>query len=102
MVFADAVFDRIVDGFVGDVRCEFVMTVGEWNHFRIIMVGSRVCAWLNDQQTVNGEVMELLFPERTSAALSRPDPASNSRRGNFLAQYLSPRNRQRRSEPHVE
>jgi hypothetical protein len=31
---------------------------GQWNHFRIKMVGSRVWVWLNDQQTVNGAVME--------------------------------------------
>ncbi len=31
---------------------------GEWNHLRIVMVGSRVWVWLNDQQTVNGAVME--------------------------------------------
>lgn len=31
---------------------------GEWNHFRVIMVGSRVWVWLNDQQTVNGAIME--------------------------------------------
>ncbi len=31
---------------------------GEWNHLRIIMVGSRVWVWLNDKQTVNGEVMK--------------------------------------------
>lgn len=31
---------------------------GEWNHLRIVMVGSRVWVWLNDTQTVNGDVME--------------------------------------------
>ncbi len=31
---------------------------GEWNHFRIIMVGSRVWVWLNGKQTVDGAVME--------------------------------------------
>src|SRR5437867_7081924 len=31
---------------------------GEWNHFRIIMAGSRVWVWLNDQQTVNGALIE--------------------------------------------
>ena len=34
---------------------------GEWNHFRIVMVGSRVWIWLNDQQTVNGATMENYF-----------------------------------------
>src|SRR5579859_6341957 len=31
---------------------------GEWNHFRVVMVGSRVWVWLNDKQTVNGAIME--------------------------------------------
>ncbi|HTI99665.1 MAG TPA: DUF1080 domain-containing protein [Dongiaceae bacterium] len=31
---------------------------GEWNHFRIIMVGSRVWVWLNGQQTVDGAIMD--------------------------------------------
>jgi hypothetical protein len=31
---------------------------GEWNHFRIVMVGSRVWVWLNGQQTVNGAILE--------------------------------------------
>ena len=31
---------------------------GEWNHFRIRMVGSRVWVWLNGKQTVDGAVME--------------------------------------------
>jgi hypothetical protein len=34
---------------------------GEWNKLRVIMVGSRVWVWLNDQQTVNGAVMENYF-----------------------------------------
>jgi hypothetical protein len=31
---------------------------GEWNHFRVIMVGSRVWVWLNEQQTVKGAIIE--------------------------------------------
>lgn len=31
---------------------------GEWNHFRIVMAGSRVWVWLNGRQTVNGAVLE--------------------------------------------
>jgi Domain of Unknown Function (DUF1080) len=31
---------------------------GEWNHFRVIMAGSRVWVWLNNQQTVDGANME--------------------------------------------
>ncbi len=31
---------------------------GQWNHFRVIMVGSKVWVWLNGQQTVNGATMD--------------------------------------------
>ncbi len=31
---------------------------GQWNHFRIVMVGSRVWVWLNGKQTVDGAIME--------------------------------------------
>jgi len=31
---------------------------GQWNHFRIRMVGSRVWVWLNGKQTVDGAIME--------------------------------------------
>jgi len=34
---------------------------GEWNHFRIIMVGSKVWVWLNGQQTVEGATLENYF-----------------------------------------
>jgi hypothetical protein len=34
---------------------------GEWNHFRIIMTGSKVWVWLNGQQTVNGAALENYF-----------------------------------------
>lgn len=37
---------------------------GEWNKLRIIMVGSRVWVWLNDQQTINGAVMENHFDRK--------------------------------------
>jgi hypothetical protein len=37
---------------------------GEWNHFRILMVGSRVWVWLNDQQTVRGAVMENYYDRK--------------------------------------
>ncbi len=37
---------------------------GEWNHFRIIMVGSRVWVWLNDQETVKGATMENYFARK--------------------------------------
>jgi len=34
---------------------------GEWNHFRIVMAGSRVWVWLNGQQTVDGAILENYF-----------------------------------------
>jgi hypothetical protein len=35
--------------------------VGEWNSFRIRIIGSRVWVWLNGQQTVDGAVMDNYF-----------------------------------------
>ena len=35
--------------------------VGEWNTFRIKMVGSRVWIWLNDKATVDGQVLDNFF-----------------------------------------
>jgi len=37
---------------------------GEWNHFRVIMVGSRVWVWLNDKQTVDGALMENYYDRK--------------------------------------
>lgn len=34
---------------------------GEWNHFRIVMVGSRVWVWLNGRQTVDGATLRYHF-----------------------------------------
>lgn len=39
---------------------------GEWNHFRVVMAGSRVWVWLNGKQTVNGAVLEDYY-DRTLA-----------------------------------
>lgn len=38
---------------------------GEWNHFRVIMVGSRVWVWLNGKQTVNGAILENYYDRAT-------------------------------------
>jgi hypothetical protein len=35
--------------------------IGEWNTFRIKMVGSRVWVWLNDKATVEGQVLDNFF-----------------------------------------
>jgi hypothetical protein len=35
--------------------------VGEWNTFRIKMIGSRVWVWFNGQATVDGQVLDNYF-----------------------------------------
>jgi hypothetical protein len=45
---------------------------GEWNHFRIIMVGSRVWVWLNGKQTVDGAVMENYYDRKLSVPAHGP------------------------------
>ena len=37
---------------------------GEWNKFRIVMVGSRVSVWLNDKQVVEHAVMENYYDRK--------------------------------------
>ncbi|HRT55935.1 MAG TPA: DUF1080 domain-containing protein [Candidatus Paceibacterota bacterium] len=37
---------------------------GEWNHFRIVMVGSRVWVWLNGQAVVAGALMENYYDRK--------------------------------------
>jgi hypothetical protein len=44
--------------------------VGEWNTFRIKMVGSRVWVWLNDKATVEGQVLDNFF-DRTQPLVAR-------------------------------
>lgn len=44
--------------------------VGEWNTFRIVMIGQRVSVWLNDQQTVDHAIMENYWDRK------RPIPAT--------------------------
>jgi hypothetical protein len=31
---------------------------GQWNHFRVVMIGAKVWVWLNGRQTVNGATLE--------------------------------------------
>ncbi len=45
---------------------------GEWNHFRIVMVGSRVSVWLNDQLVVDHAILENYFDKKKSAELRLP------------------------------
>lgn len=44
--------------------------VGEWNSFRVLMIGERVSVWLNDKQTVDNAVMENYWDRQ------RPIPAT--------------------------
>ena len=37
---------------------------GEWNSFRVIMVGTRVSVWLNGKQTVNDAVLENFYDRK--------------------------------------
>jgi hypothetical protein len=45
---------------------------GQWNHFRIVMVGSRVWVWLNGKQTVNGAAMENYYDRKLSVPPQGP------------------------------
>ncbi|MHA3771254.1 3-keto-disaccharide hydrolase [Verrucomicrobiota bacterium sgz303538] len=45
---------------------------GEWNKFRIVMVGSRVSVWLNDQQVVNHALIENYYDRKTSVPARGP------------------------------
>src|SRR5687768_15773348 len=51
---------------------------GEWNKFRILMVGSRVSIWLNDQQVVDHAILENYYDKADKALTPeqrRPIPA---------------------------
>lgn len=41
-----------------DPRVKADRPFGEWNHFRVLMVGSRVSVWLNDQLVVDHALLE--------------------------------------------
>lgn len=45
---------------------------GEWNHFRIIMVGSRVTLWLNEKLVVDHAILENYFDKQRPPAQRRP------------------------------
>jgi len=47
---------------------------GEWNKFRIVMVGSRVSVWLNDQQVVDHVILENLYDKKLPAEQRLPIP----------------------------
>ncbi len=45
---------------------------GEWNKFRILMVGSRVSVWLNDQMVVDHAMLENYFDKKKPAEQRLP------------------------------
>ena len=45
---------------------------GEWNKFRIVMVGSRVSVWLNDQKVVDHAIMENYYDRKTPVPATGP------------------------------
>jgi hypothetical protein len=46
--------------------------LGEWNKFRIVMVGSRVSVWLNDQLVVDHAILENYFDKKKPATERLP------------------------------
>jgi hypothetical protein len=48
---------------------------GEWNRFRIVMVGSRVSVWLNDKLVVDHVVLENYYDQKRTVDQRRPVPA---------------------------
>jgi hypothetical protein len=47
---------------------------GQWNHFRIVMVGARVSVWLNDKLVVDHALLENYYDQKRPAAQRRPIP----------------------------
>lgn len=45
---------------------------GEWNKFRIMMVGARVSVWLNDKQVVDHALMENYYDRKTPIPAKGP------------------------------
>ena len=45
---------------------------GEWNQFRIVMVGARVSVWLNDQRVVDHALMENYYDRKTPVPAKGP------------------------------
>ncbi len=48
---------------------------GEWNKFRILMVGSRVSVWLNDKLVVDHAILENYYDKKLPPEQQRPVPA---------------------------
>ena len=45
---------------------------GQWNHFRVVMVGSRVTVWLNDKLVVTNAVMENYYDRKKPVPAAGP------------------------------
>ena len=45
---------------------------GEWNHFRILMVGSRVTVWLNEKLVVDHAILENYFDKKLAVEKRGP------------------------------
>ncbi len=45
---------------------------GEWNHLRILMIGSRVSVWLNEKQVVDHAILENYFDKKLPKEQRRP------------------------------
>ncbi|MEY2408727.1 MAG: hypothetical protein QOF48_1397 [Verrucomicrobiota bacterium] len=45
---------------------------GEWNHFRILMVGARVSVWLNEKQVVDHALLENYYDRKTAVPARGP------------------------------
>src|SRR4029434_1289201 len=48
--------------------------LGEWNKFRIVMVGSRVSIWLNDELVVDHAVLENYYDKERKTAIPPKGP----------------------------
>ena len=46
--------------------------LGEWNKFRIVMVGSRVSVWLNEQKVVDHAILENFYDRKTAVPARGP------------------------------
>jgi hypothetical protein len=49
--------------------------VGQWNRFRVLMVGARVTVWLNDQLVVDHALLENYYDKKLPRDQQRPIPA---------------------------
>jgi hypothetical protein len=47
---------------------------GEWNHFRIVQVGSRTWVWLNDKLVIEGAVQENYFDKKRALPIPAAGP----------------------------